>query len=106
MGRGGSTGAISANSDRGRAVVVFPGQSSREVCVPELLEEWRPELLETLSAALGHDDAFWQAQVSLAAEQAVTVSCSLASWHEYGRPSPRYVLRHSTSQWTAFAGAR
>jgi [acyl-carrier-protein] S-malonyltransferase len=94
------------NFDSTRAVVVFPGQLSREVSMRELLEEWSPQLLETLSAALGTDDPTSETRASLAAEQAVTVGCCLAAWHARGRPTPRYLLGHSLGELTALAAAR
>ena len=94
------------NRDHARAVAVFPGQLSQDVSVRELLEEWNPQLLETLSTALGHDDPIAEAHDSLAAQQAVTVGCSLAAWHAQGRPTPRYLLGHSLGELTALAAAR
>jgi malonyl CoA-acyl carrier protein transacylase len=94
------------NFDHRRAVVVFPGQPSPEVGVQELIEEWRPQLFETLSEALDQDDPFAQRHVSQAAEQAITVACSLAYWYAQGCPTPRYMLGHSLGELTALAAAR
>ena len=99
------TAAISMDFDPRRAVLVFPGQSTGDVHLRAILEEWRPQLLETLSSALGCDDPFSRPYVSLAAEQAVTVSCSLACWYAKGRPTPCYLLGHSLGELTALAAA-
>lgn len=91
--------------DDSRAVVVFPGQSSGGADMRQLLEQWRPQLLEVLSTAVGRDDPFSSTATSLAAAQAVTVSCGLAYWYAQGRPTPRYMLGHSLGELTALAAA-
>jgi malonyl CoA-acyl carrier protein transacylase len=97
---------VNPNFDDMRAAVVFPGQAPRQDGMRAILEERRPQLLETLSTVFGEDDPFSQAHVSLAAEQALTVSCSLASWHAQGCPTPRYMIGHSLGELTALAAAR
>jgi [acyl-carrier-protein] S-malonyltransferase len=91
--------------DRNRTATVFPGQSSLDVGRRDLVEEWSPELLDVLADALGEGDPFALADESLAAEQAVTVSCSLAYWHAHGRPASRYVVGHALGELTALASA-
>jgi [acyl-carrier-protein] S-malonyltransferase len=91
--------------DRARGTVVFPGQSSRDEGMRDLVEEWRPELLDTLSGVVEDDDPFTQAAPSLAAEQAVTVCCSLAYWHALGRPLPRFLVGHSLGELSALVAA-
>lgn len=98
-------GATSVNFDNRPAVLVFPGEPSAEGGMRELLEEWRPQLLETLSEALDLDDPFSHRH-SQAVEQAITVASTLASWHAQGTPTPRYLLGHSLGELTALAAAR
>ena len=91
--------------DESRAVVVFPGQSSSDAGMRQLLEQWRPRLLEVLSSVAGHDDPFSCTDTSIATAQAVTVACGLAYWYAQGRPTPRYMIGHSLGELTALAAA-
>lgn len=91
--------------DRNRTAMVFPGQSNRDEGMRDLVEEWLPESLGVLADVLGEGDPFALAEESLAAEQAVTVSCSLAYWHAHGRAAPRYVVGHSLGELSALASA-
>jgi [acyl-carrier-protein] S-malonyltransferase len=92
--------------DRSRAAVVFPGQGSRDGGMRDLVEDWRPQLLEVLAESVDGADPFADADLSLDAEQALTVCCSLAHWYSLGRPMPRYLVGHSLGELTALAVAR
>src|SRR5947209_7733556 len=97
--------AMRVEFDRSRAAVVFPGQSSRDGGMRELVEDWRPELLDALAESVDSDDPFDDADSSLDADQALTVCCSLAHWYSLGRPTPRYLVGHSLGELTALAVA-
>lgn len=86
-------------------VLAFPGQGSHEEGMREVVERWRPELLDTLARAAG-DDAFERAETSTAAAQPAIVCASVAHWHARGCPRADWVMGHSLGELTALVGAR
>ena len=90
--------------DLTRVALVFPGQGSHEDGMRGMVEQWRPELLETLAEAID-GDCFADAESSTAACQPAIVAVSIAYWHALGRPTPGYVTGHSLGELTALVAA-
>jgi [acyl-carrier-protein] S-malonyltransferase len=91
-------------TDLGRVVLAFPGQGSQEDGLRELVERWRPELLDTLDAVVD-GDAFAAAGSSTAAAQPAIVCASIARWRALGSPEAGYVVGHSLGEITALVAA-
>jgi [acyl-carrier-protein] S-malonyltransferase len=90
--------------DLTRVALVFPGQGSHEDGMRGVVEQWRPNLLETL-AEVTDGDCFADAESSTAACQPAIVAVSIAYWHALGRPTAGYVTGHSLGELTALVAA-
>jgi len=86
--------------------VVFPGQGSQEPGMRERVERARPDLLDTLAAAVG-EDPFPRVDEGTAWAQPAIFAASLAAWSERdaGADAPGWAAGHSLGEITALTVA-
>jgi len=92
----------------GVRAAIFPGQGSQRPGMEQLLERYRPDLLEALVEAVGVDDVFMRLEESTRFLQPALVCASLAGWKRYreeGFEEPTFLCGHSLGELSALIAA-
>jgi len=87
-----------------KTALLFPGQGSQTPDMRDVLAEFRPDLLEAVSSAVG-EDPFPRAEDSTRFAQPAIFCASLAHWEAKGKPMGELLAGHSLGELAALVVA-